>query len=114
VPADAVVEESILTCTKTSTPDVYDICTTKDGVQQHTMFSGYSILVMRANLTPSSGKILEPARGFYREIPPSKAAVTKPELAVCVWRGCLLKSQRTRVLPDAASSTREAAVEDRA
>ena len=49
----AVLEESVLTCTKTSAPDVYANagCTTKDGVQQHTMFAGYSILVPRGTLT---------------------------------------------------------------
>lgn len=49
----AVLEESVLTCTKTSAPDVYAnvICTTNDAVQQHMMFAGYSILVPRGTLT---------------------------------------------------------------
>jgi hypothetical protein len=49
----AVLEESVLTCTKTSAPDVYAnaVCTTKDAVQQHVMFAGYSILVPRGTLT---------------------------------------------------------------
>jgi hypothetical protein len=49
----AVLEESVLTCAKTSAPDVYAhaIFTTNDGLQQHTMFAGYSILVPRGTLT---------------------------------------------------------------
>jgi hypothetical protein len=51
--SQAVLEESVLTCTRTSAPDVYAnaICTAMDAVQQHMMFSGYSILVPRGTLT---------------------------------------------------------------
>ena len=49
----AVLEDSVLTCTRTSAPDVYAnaICTAEDKVQQHMMFAGYSILVPRGTLT---------------------------------------------------------------
>jgi hypothetical protein len=49
----AVLEESVLTCSKTSAPDVYAhaICSSSDGVQQFTMFAGYSVLVPRGTLT---------------------------------------------------------------
>jgi hypothetical protein len=51
--ARAVLEDTVLACTKTSTPDVYAnaIVTTEDAVHQHTMFAGYSILVPRGTLT---------------------------------------------------------------
>jgi hypothetical protein len=49
----AVLEDSVLTCTRTSAPDVYAnaIWTMEDKVQQHMMFAGYSILVPRGTLT---------------------------------------------------------------